>query len=91
MEIAQFLDKFVVGQQEAKKVLSIGVYQHYRQGKREFLIIYASSRRLSCNTYRTKAQTHQSVVNTIAGIPSSIYHHTNTHSEYQTGKKYQNR
>uniref|UniRef100_A0AC34FPH9 Uncharacterized protein n=1 Tax=Panagrolaimus sp. ES5 TaxID=591445 RepID=A0AC34FPH9_9BILA len=30
-EIASYLDKFVVGQQEAKKHLSVGIYQHYRR------------------------------------------------------------
>uniref|UniRef100_A0A914R023 ATPase AAA-type core domain-containing protein n=1 Tax=Panagrolaimus davidi TaxID=227884 RepID=A0A914R023_9BILA len=29
--IARYLDQFVVGQQEAKKHLSVGIYQHYRR------------------------------------------------------------
>ena len=31
LQISSFLDKFVVGQQEAKKSLSVGIYQHYRR------------------------------------------------------------
>lgn len=30
-EIKQYLDKFVIGQEEAKKVLSVAVYNHYRR------------------------------------------------------------
>ncbi|TKR93766.1 hypothetical protein L596_008167 [Steinernema carpocapsae] len=30
-DIVQYLDKYVVGQQAAKKTLSVGVYQHYRR------------------------------------------------------------
>uniref|UniRef100_A0A8R1DPX1 AAA+ ATPase domain-containing protein n=1 Tax=Caenorhabditis japonica TaxID=281687 RepID=A0A8R1DPX1_CAEJA len=30
-QIAEYLDKFVVGQKKAKKVLAVGVYQHYRR------------------------------------------------------------
>ncbi|VDN50316.1 unnamed protein product, partial [Dracunculus medinensis] len=31
LQIHEYLDKFVVGQTEAKKTLSVGVYQHYRR------------------------------------------------------------
>ena len=27
----EYLDRFVVGQKQAKKTLSVGVYQHYRR------------------------------------------------------------
>ncbi|CAI2310402.1 unnamed protein product [Caenorhabditis sp. 36 PRJEB53466] len=30
-QIAEYLDKFVVGQKKAKKTLAVGVYQHYRR------------------------------------------------------------
>ncbi|CAD6190940.1 unnamed protein product [Caenorhabditis auriculariae] len=30
-QIAEYLDKFVVGQKQAKKTLAVGVYQHYRR------------------------------------------------------------
>ncbi|KAI6198109.1 hypothetical protein M3Y94_01305800 [Aphelenchoides besseyi] len=30
-EIAQYLDKFVVGQGEAKRTLAVGIYQHYKR------------------------------------------------------------
>lgn len=31
MEIKEFLDKYVIGQEEAKKVLSVAVYNHYKR------------------------------------------------------------
>src|SRR5574343_10607 len=31
MEIKQHLDTYVIGQQEAKKVLSVAVYNHYKR------------------------------------------------------------
>ncbi|RCN32646.1 hypothetical protein ANCCAN_21540 [Ancylostoma caninum] len=30
-QIAEYLDRFVVGQKQAKKTLAVGVYQHYRR------------------------------------------------------------
>ncbi|KAF8368243.1 hypothetical protein PRIPAC_86072 [Pristionchus pacificus] len=30
-QVAEYLDKFVVGQMQAKKTLAVGVYQHYRR------------------------------------------------------------
>ena len=30
-EIKQFLDEYVIGQDEAKKILSVGVYNHYKR------------------------------------------------------------
>lgn len=38
-EIKQFLDQYVIGQQEAKKCLSVAVYNHYKRlGKKDDLI-----------------------------------------------------
>ncbi|HBH94095.1 MAG TPA: ATP-dependent Clp protease ATP-binding subunit ClpX, partial [Bacteroides sp.] len=31
MEIKEFLDEYVIGQEEAKKVLSVAVYNHYKR------------------------------------------------------------
>lgn len=31
VEIASYLDKYVVGQHEAKKTLAVGIYSHYRR------------------------------------------------------------
>ncbi|VDK43389.1 unnamed protein product [Anisakis simplex] len=31
LQISEYLDRFVVGQSQAKKTLSVGVYQHYRR------------------------------------------------------------
>ena len=31
MEIKNFLDQYVIGQEEAKKVLSVAVYNHYKR------------------------------------------------------------
>lgn len=31
-EIKEYLDKYVVGQQKAKRILSVGVYNHYKRG-----------------------------------------------------------
>ena len=33
VEIKQFLDEYVIGQDEAKKVLSVAVYNHYKRIK----------------------------------------------------------
>ena len=30
-EIKEFLDKYVIGQDEAKKILSVAVYNHYKK------------------------------------------------------------
>ena len=34
VEIKNFLDEYVVGQEEAKKVLSVAVYNHYKRRKK---------------------------------------------------------
>ena len=33
MEIKKFLDEYVIGQDDAKKVLSVAVYNHYKRRK----------------------------------------------------------
>ncbi len=31
MEVKKFLDEYVIGQDDAKKVLSVAVYNHYKR------------------------------------------------------------
>ncbi|CAA98115.1 ATP-dependent Clp protease ATP-binding subunit clpX-like, mitochondrial [Caenorhabditis elegans] len=52
-QIAEYLDKFVVGQKKAKKTLAVGVYQHYR--RLEHNIETGAS-----SIYQTHAQTSSS-------------------------------